>query len=66
MDRTSIYHPIGPTGSILIGAVLCAVHFAGVFPGLWAIGMLGLGFILGGVIMLMVRVMNQKKDRLPK
>ena len=65
MNR-SLYHPLGPVGSILIGIVLVALHFAGVFPGLWAIGMLGLAFIFGGVIMLMVRIMSEKKKQLPK
>jgi|GEM_PF-2457746 len=66
MKQTSIYHPIGPVGSILIGIVLCVLHFAQVFPGLWAIGMVGLAFLLGGVIMLMVRIMTQNKNKLPK
>ena len=65
MDR-SIYHPIGPVGSILIGLVMIALHFAGVFPGLWAIGMLGFAFAFGGTIMLMVRIMTNKKQQLPK
>lgn len=65
MER-SIYHPLGPLGSILIGIVLLALHFARVIPGLWAIGALGVAFLLGGAIMLMVRIMLEKKKELPK
>lgn len=65
MDK-SIYHPIGPVGSILIGIALIAVHFAKLMPGVWAIGMLGFAFLFGGTIMLLVRIMNQKKTQLPK
>ena len=63
MDR-SIFHPIGPVGSILIGLVMIALHFAGAFPGLWAVGMLGFAFAFGGGIMLIVRIMNHKKQQL--
>ena len=65
MNR-SIYHPIGPVGSILIGIVLCVLHFANITPGGLSLGWLGLAFLLGGTIMLMVRIMNEKKNQLPK
>ena len=63
MNR-SIYHPIGPVGSILIGLVLCVLHFANITPAGLSLGWLGLAFLLGGVIMLMVRIMNEKKKQL--
>ncbi len=65
MDR-SIYHPIGPVGSILIGLVLLVMHFANITPRNLSLGWLGLAFLLGGAIMLMVRIMNQNKNQLPK
>ena len=65
MDR-STFHPIGPVGSILIGIALIALHFARVFPGLWAVGMLGFAFAFGGGIMLIVRIMNKKKTELSR
>ena len=65
MDKSS-FHPVGPAGSILIGIVLLALHFAALFPGMWAIGMLGFAFLFGGAIMLIVRIMNEKKKQLPK
>lgn len=58
----SIYHPIGPVGSILIGIVLCGLHVAGIL----LLGWIGVALVLGGAIMLMVRIMNQKKNELPK
>jgi len=65
MNR-STFHPVGPVGSILIGLLLVALHYAGVFPGLWAVGMLGFAFLFGGAIMLLVRIMSDKKKQLPK
>ncbi len=65
MDR-SHFHPVGPLGSVLIGLVLIALHFARVFPGLWAVGMLGFAFAFGGAIMLIARIMSDKKKELPK
>jgi len=62
MNRASIYNPLGPVGSIIIGLVLCVLHLSRVAP----LGWLGIAFLLGGVIMLMVRIMNDKKKQLPK
>lgn len=59
MDK-SLLNPIGPLGSILIGVAMIAVHYAQIMP----LGWLGLAFILGGVILLMVRIMNNKKKDL--
>ena len=61
MNR-SIYHPIGPVGSIIIGLVICALHLARVAP----LGWVGLALVLGGAIMLITRIMNQKNKELPK
>lgn len=60
MDK-SIFHPIGPVGSILIGLVLSALHLFKVA----LLGWLGLAFMLGGLIMLMTRIFAAKKQ-LPK
>ena len=62
MKRTNIYHPIGPVGSIIIGLVICALHLAQILP----LGWVGLALVLGGAIMLMVRIMNQNKDQTPQ
>ncbi|MFN3167360.1 MAG: hypothetical protein ACE37H_09885 [Phycisphaeraceae bacterium] len=59
MDR-SLFNPIGPLGSILIGIVFCVLHFTRVAP----LGWLGLACVLGGLILLMVRIMNNKKREL--
>lgn len=60
----SIYHPIGPVGSILIGLMLCVLHFTEFTPGGISLGWLGLAFLFGGAIMLMVRIMTEKKKKL--
>ena len=65
MDK-SIYHPIGPVGSILIGAVMSGLSFARIYPGGIDLSCLGIAFLLGGTIMLMVRIMNKKNKELPK
>ena len=62
MDK-SAFHPVGPVGSILIGAVLTGLEFAGIRPAGLSLGWLGLAFMLGGGIMLGVRIMNEKKKK---
>jgi len=62
MKPDSIYHPIGPLGSITIGIVMIALHYLHVMPLAW----LGLAFVLGGLILLMVRIMNKKDSELPR
>ena len=61
MDK-SLLNPIGPFGSIIIGIVMLALAFMRIAP----LGWLGLAFLLGGTILLMVRSMNNKKNQLPK
>ena len=61
MDKT-LLNPIGPFGSILIGLVLIALTFFRIAP----LGWLGLAFLLGGAILMMVRIMNKKKTQLPR
>ena len=65
MDK-SLLNPIGPLGSIIIGVVMSGLSFAGIHPGGLDLGWLGLAFILGGTIMLMVRIMTKKNTELPK
>lgn len=65
MDK-SLLNPIGPLGSIIIGIVMIGLTIAGIYPGGLDLGWLGLAFLLGGTIMLMVRIMNEKKKQLPK
>lgn len=65
MDK-SLLNPIGPLGSIIIGVVMSGLSFAGIHPGGIDLGWLGLAFILGGSIMLMVRIMIKKNKELPK
>ena len=61
MDK-SLLNPIGPLGSIVIGVVLLVLTYTRVTPPLhW----LGLAFVMGGLIMLLVRIMNKKQDKLP-
>ena len=59
MDR-SLLNPIGPLGSI--GIVFIVLHYTRVMP----LGWLGMAFVLGGLILLMVRIMNNKKQELPR
>lgn len=61
MDKT-LLNPIGPLGSIVIGIAMIAAHYMLIAP----LGWLGLAFILGGTIMLMVRIMIKKNNELPK
>jgi len=61
MDK-SLLNPIGPLGSIVIGVVMIVLHYASVI----ALGWLGAAFLFGGLIMLIVRIMNNKKTQLPK
>jgi hypothetical protein len=65
MDR-SLLNPFGPLGSIIIGLVMIGLSIAGIYPGGLDLGWLGIAFLLGGTIMLMVRIMNKKKTQLPK
>ena len=65
MDK-SLLNPIGPVGSIVIGAVMLGLGLARIYPGGINLGWLGIAFLLGGTIMLMVRIMNNKKTELPK
>lgn len=65
MDK-SLLNPIGPLGSIIIGIVMIGLTLARIYPGGLDLGWLGLAFLLGGTIMLMVRIMNEKKKQLPK
>lgn len=61
MDK-SLLNPIGPLGSIVIGVVFIVLHYARVMP----LGWLGAAFVFGGIILLMVRIMNNKKQELPR
>ena len=61
MDK-SLLNPIGPLGSIIIGIVLIVLHYATTF----SLGWLGAAFLFGGIILLMVRIMNNKKQELPR
>ena len=61
MDK-SLLNPVGPLGSIVIGIAFIVLHYAQVMP----LGWLGAAFILGGLILLMVRIMNKKKQELPR
>jgi hypothetical protein len=63
MDK-SLLNPIGPLGSIVIGLVMIGLTFAGIYPGGLNLGWLGLAFLLGGTIMLMVRIMTRKNTEL--
>ena len=65
MDK-SLLNPIGPLGSIIIGLVMIGLSLAKTYPGGINLGWLELAFLLGGTIMLMVRIMNKKKTELPK
>ncbi|MBX2851828.1 MAG: hypothetical protein KTR15_08800 [Phycisphaeraceae bacterium] len=65
MDK-SLLNPIGPLGSIVIGLVMIGLSIAGIYPGGLNLSWLGLAFLLGGTIMLMVRIMIKKKTELPK
>lgn len=65
MDK-SLLNPFGPLGSIIIGAVMLGLGLARIYPGGINLSWLGIAFLLGGTIMLMVRIMNKKKNELPK
>ncbi|MGB1126717.1 MAG: hypothetical protein ACPG4Q_16060 [Phycisphaeraceae bacterium] len=61
MDK-SLLNPIGPLGSILIGIAFIVLHYTNVM----SLGWLGAAFVFGGIILLMVRIMNNKQQQLPK
>jgi len=65
MDK-SLLNPIGPLGSIVIGIVMLVLGLMKIHPGGIDLSWLGLAFLFGGLIMLMVRIMNKKKTELPK
>jgi uncharacterized membrane-anchored protein len=65
MDK-SLLNPIGPLGSIIIGIVCLGLTFARIYPAGLNLAWLGVAFLLGGTIMMMVRIMNKKKNELPK
>ena len=65
MDK-SLLNPIGPLGSIIIGIVMLVLGLMKIHPGGIDLTWLGIAFLLGGTIMLMVRIMNNKKTQLPK
>ncbi|MGB0766480.1 MAG: hypothetical protein ACPGYV_02080 [Phycisphaeraceae bacterium] len=65
MDK-SLFNPVGPLGSILIGLVMIGLSIARIYPGGINLSWLGLAFLLGGTILLMVRIMNNRKTQLPK
>ena len=65
MDK-SLLNPLGPLGSIIIGIVMLVLGIMGVHPGGIDLSWLGVAFLLGGTIMIMVRIMNKKKTELPK
>jgi len=65
MDK-SLLNPFGPLGSIIIGLVCLGLALARIYPGGLNLSWLGIAFLLGGTIMLMVRIMNKKKNQLPK
>lgn len=65
MDK-SLLNPIGPLGSIIIGIVLLGLGYAGIHPGGINLSWLGVGFLLGGTIMFLVRIMSKKNNELPK
>ena len=60
MDK-SLLNPIGPLGSIVIGVVFIVLHYTTTL----SLGWLGAAFVFGGIILLMVRIMNNKKNQLP-
>lgn len=66
MTSSNIFHPIGPLGSIIIGLAMLILGLVGIHPAGVDLSWLGLAFLLGGSIMLMVRIMNNKKDELPR
>ncbi|MEM6505482.1 MAG: hypothetical protein AAF711_08440 [Planctomycetota bacterium] len=59
MDK-SLFNPIGPLGSIIIGIVFLVLHYTRVMQ----LGWLGAAFVFGGIILLMVRIINNKKKTL--
>ena len=61
MDK-SLLNPIGPLGSIIIGLVMLGLTFVSIYPGGLNLGWLGLAFLLGGAIMLLARIMINKKN----
>ena len=63
MDK-SLFNPIGPFGSVIIGITLLVLGIMKIHPGGIDLSWLGLAFLLGGTIMLMVRIMNKKKTEL--
>lgn len=63
MDK-SLLNPIGPFGSITIGLIMLGLGFARIYPGGLNLTWLGLAFLLGGTIMLMVRIMIKKNTEL--
>ena len=65
MDK-SLLNPVGPLGSIIIGVVMLGLGIARIHPGGLNLSWLGVAFLLGGTIMIMVRIMNNKKNELPK
>ncbi|MEM9346732.1 MAG: hypothetical protein AAGB26_08955 [Planctomycetota bacterium] len=65
MDR-SLFNPVGPFGSILIGLVIIGLSIARIYPGGINLGWLGVAFLLGGLILLIVRIMNKKQTELPR
>ena len=66
MKSDSLYHPIGPLGSIIIGIVMIGLSIARIYPGGLNLAWLGLAFLLGGIILMMVRIMTKKNNELPR
>ena len=65
MDK-SLLSPTGPLGSIIIGIVLLVLGVMKIHPGGIDLTWLGLAFLLGGLILFMVRIMNKKDTELPR
>lgn len=62
MTRKEIFNPIGPLGSIFIGIVLMVLAYLRIVN----LGWVGLAFLLGGFIMLVVRIINANKTPFDK
>lgn len=62
MTKKEIFHPVGPVGSIIIGLLMYVASVLWIYPLRW----LALAFLLGGFIMLTVRLINANKTPFDK